>query len=231
MNNPLLHTNTSNIQLAEKQLKAYMLLVSLIICGLAVATITANKVVHLGVDFPFSNIVFSVFTYPLIDCVCELWGRKIANQTVVFALASQLLVGLLLHLSIIVPAAEFWHFQSEYSKLIATSGSVVVASLIAFYVSQVLDILLFQKIKNVTQGKWLWLRTNVSTVIGQAIDSSIFIAIVFYGYSEKYQILISSIMVKILISILMTPVVYCIVFSINKYLNYNTFAFDARQSP
>lgn len=213
--------------LDSKHVKAYLILVSLVICGLATATVTATKVVHLGINFPFSNIVFSIFTYPMVDCICELWGKKIARQTVWIALGCQMIIVLLLQLSIITPPAVFWTHQQSYKTLLSTSANVVIASLLAFLTSQILDIVVYQKIKNISNGKLLWLRSNLSTFIGQIVDSSIFISIVFYASHHKLNILIGSISIKIVISILMTPIVYFIVVRMNKYLGSNTLAFKA----
>jgi len=213
--------------LDNKHITAYSVLVVLIVCGLATATVTASKVVHLGINFPFSNIVFSIFTYPLVDCICELWGKKIAQQTVWLAIGSQLLIVLVLQFSIVIPHAPFWQNQKEYAEILSVSGKVAIASFLAFSVSQVLDIIIFQKIKNVSHGRLLWLRTNLSTFVGQFIDSSIFVTIVFYSSQHKMSILMGSVGVKIIISILMTPIVYIIIMIINKYLNYNTQAFKS----
>ena len=211
--------------LNSKQVKAYSVLLAFVICGLAASTVSASKVVHLGIDFPFSNIIFSIFTYPIVDCICELWGKPIARQTVWIALGSQLLVVLLLQLSVMMPHANFWQNQPAYAMVLSVSGKVVTASFLAFLISQLLDIMLYQKIKNVFYGKLLWLRSNVSTFVGQIIDSGIFVSIVFYGLPHKLHILQGSIAVKIIISILMTPIVYLIVIGVDKYLKSETLAF------
>ena len=211
--------------LDNKNIRAYLILLVLIICGLAVAAVTASKVVHIGINFPFCNIVFSIFTYPLVDCICELWGKRIARQTVFLALVAQLIIVLLLQLSIVTPHAAFWTMQHEYQSILSTSGKVIIASMLAFISSQILDIVIYQKIKDVSRGKWLWLRDNTSTFVGQFVDSSIFISIVFYSSQHKLSILMGSIILKMILSILMTPVVYLIVITINKYLDSKTLAF------
>lgn len=63
-------------QVQSKEIRAYVILTTLVICGLAGSLITGSKIIHMGINFPFSNIVFSIFTYPIVDCICELWGKK-----------------------------------------------------------------------------------------------------------------------------------------------------------
>ncbi len=215
--------------LQQKDIRAYTILTALVICGLASSTITGAKVVHFWIDFPFSNIIFSIFTYPIVDCICELWGKQVARQTLWLGLGSQFLIAILIQLSIATPPASFWHLQTDYQTILNVSGKIIIASIIAFFVSQLLDIVIYQKIKELSNGKWLWLRSNISTYIGQVIDSGIFVSIVFHGSNQKMVILTGSITVKIILSFLMTPVVYLIVMGVNRYLGYNTFAFKDDQ--
>ena len=100
-----------------------------------------------------------------------------------------------------------------------------IASIIAFSISQILDIVIYQKIKELSKGKKLWLRSNISTYIGQIIDSAIFIMIVFYDSPHKLNIFMGSVTVKVILSFAMTPIVYLIVIMVNQYLESNTFAF------
>ncbi len=211
-----------------KDIRAYIILTALVICGLACSIVTAPKVVHWGINFPFSNLVFSIFTYPIVDCICELWGKKAARQTVLIGLGSQLLISLLIYFSIVIPHADYWTLQTEYQTILSVSGLVVLSSLLAFGISQLLDIFIYQRIKEACAGKWLWLRSNTSIFLGQIVDSSIFVLLVFHASDHKFNILLGSIIVKIVLAILMTPVIYCIVLFVNHYLEGNTLAFKGK---
>ncbi len=213
-----------------KEFRAYLLLMSLVVCGLMGSLITAPKLIHLGVDFPFSVVIFSIFTYPIVDCICELWGKKVARQTLWFGLFCQILLMCIIQLSIYAPHASYWLLQSEYQAVLATGANVALASLAAFSVSQIVDIVVYQKIKEFSNGKWLWLRSNISVYLGQALDSVIFVNIVFYASNQKLSILLGSITVKVIISFLMTPFVYLIVNGVNRYLDHQTLAFKAEKS-
>jgi hypothetical protein len=211
----------------KREIRVYIFLTSLVICGLVSALITAPKIVHLGINFPFGTIVFSILTYPIVDCICELWGKQVARQTLWIGLISQVLIACIIQLSVMAPYSSFWHLQPEYQAILSTGVHVVVASLLAFTVSQMLDIVVYQKIKEISAGKYLWLRSNISTYLGQIIDSIIFINIVFSNSNQKWNILFGAITIKIILSFLMTPVVYLIVFAVNKFLDFNTLAFKA----
>lgn len=144
-------------------------------------------------------------------------------------LASQLLIAMLIQVSIITPAATFWSLQTEYQTVLSVSGRVIVASLVAFSISQVLDIVVYQKLKDWSQGRWLWLRSNSSTYLGQAIDSIVFVTIVFYGSDHNLSIIGGSVLVKVILSSMMTPVVYFIVLFTHWYLDFNTLAFKSEK--
>ena len=209
-----------------REIKAYIFLTSIVICGLAGSLITAPKIVYFGfIHFPFSNIVFSTLTYPIVDCICELWGKHAARQTVWFGLICQAIIAGIIQLSILAPHAAFWDLQHEYELILSVGANVVAASFIAFAISQILDIFIYQKLKEKTRGKMLWLRSNLSTYLGQAVDSIIFVNIVFYASDQKLSILVGSIFIKVLLSLLMTPMVYAVILAVNKYLASNTLAF------
>lgn len=202
----------------QKAVKAYLFLTTLVMCGLVSSIITAQKIVYLGMNFPFSNLVISILTYPIIDSICELWGKPAARLAVYLSLLSQILFAIIIYFSIITPHASFWDKQSEYQLILATGIKILIASLLAFLVSQILDIILYQKLKELCQGKKLWLRANLATYLGQTIDTVIFVNIVFAGINQKMHIIAGALIVKLLLSVLMTPVIYLIVYLVKKYL-------------
>jgi queuosine precursor transporter len=211
--------------LTAKEVRAYAFLTSLVICGLAGSIITATKIIYVGINFPFSNIVFSILTYPIVNVICEIWGKQAAKQAVWLGLGSQVILTIIIQLSIIVPHSPFWHHESAYQMVLSTNLVAVMAGLAAFAVSQMFNIVVYQRLKELCEGKFLWLRSNFATYLGQAIDSSIFVLIVFASSSQKYNVLFGSILVKIIITFLMTPIIYFIVNGVNRYLESTTMAF------
>ncbi len=213
--------------LLTRQLLSYIILLGLAICGLATSTVVASKILHIGLNFPASNLTFSILSYPMINCICELWGKKLAKQSLVIAVSCQALIALLIRLIIALPGAPYWNLSNEFYDVLASSSAVLLASLLAFGISQILDIIIYQGIKKINKGRWLWLRTNTSTICGQAIDAAIFVAIVFHASAYKWNIFMGAITVKIALSLLMTPIIYLVVIVINRWLGGETLAFKA----
>ncbi|MDF1761541.1 MAG: queuosine precursor transporter [Coxiellaceae bacterium] len=210
-----------------RQLLSYIILLGLVICGLATSTVVASKVLHIGINFPASNLTFSILSYPMINCICELWGKKLAKQSLIIAVSCQALIALLIRLIIALPGAPYWNLSIEFHEVLASSSAVLLASLLAFGISQLLDIMIYQGIKKINKGRWLWLRTNASTVCGQTIDAAIFVAIVFHASTHKWNIFLGAMTVKIVLSIVMTPIIYLVVIAVNRWLRGNTLAFKA----
>ncbi len=206
---------------------SYVLLLSLIISGLATSTVVASKIVHIGINFPAANLTFSILSYPLINCICELWGKRLAKQSLWIAVGCQALIAILIRAVILLPGAPYWHLSKEFYDILASSGLVIIASILGFGISQLLDIIIYQGIKQLNKGRWLWLRSNASTIVGQAVDAAMFVAIVFHASTHKWDIFTGALIVKIVLSIAMTPVIYGIVIAINRWLDGDTLAFKA----
>lgn len=222
----------SSMQLISKETKAYLFLVSLVVCGLVGSLITAPKVMTIGgFNFTVSVVIFSMFSYPIVDCICELWGKQAARQALWIGLFCQMLFMIMVQISIYAPPASFWLEKQEiYQSALSMGLNVAVASLVAFAVSQILDVVVYQKVKDITRGKKLWLRSNLSIYMGQVLDSLIFVNIIFYDLPQKWHLLMGTLVVKAIVSILMTPLVYLIVNLVNRYLDHKTLAFKHAES-
>jgi hypothetical protein len=90
------------------------------------------------------------------------------------------------------------------------SGRIVFASLTAYFISQLLDVTIYSKIRQwLPADRWLWVRNNGSTMVSQAVDTAIFVSIAFWGMSyDLMQIMLSTYILKFLIATLDTPFLY-----------------------
>ncbi len=162
-----------------------------------------------------------MFAYPLTfmvtDAVSEVYGKKYAKQIVWAALITQVLVLILTYVAIKMPAASRYQLNDEYVQVFSNSIRMIIASLIAFAISQTHDIWAFDFWKKKTHGKMLWLRNNASTFVSQAIDTLLFMFIAFYGINDKFTIMfvlqlsLTYWLLKITFAALDTPFVYLIV--------------------
>jgi queuosine precursor transporter len=193
------------------------ILTAIFVGGLIAANTLGTKITTLfGI-----TVSVGIFAYPLTfmitDAVGEVYGKHKAKQIVWSALIAQVLVLLLTYLSVKLPPAGRYTFNQEYTMIFQGSLRVIIASLIAFIVSQTYDIWAFEWWKKRFSGKHLWFRNNASTFTSQAIDTLLFMFIAFYGISPKFTVLfilqlcLSYWLFKILFAALDTPFVYLLV--------------------
>ena len=112
-----------------------------------------------------------------------------------------------------------------FNNLFSLTWRIVLASLVAYILSQYNDIIIFDLLKKKTKTKFLWLRNNLSTIISQFIDSVFFITIAFYGIMPIEQLILGQWTIKIFIALLDTPFVYITVYIIDKFSNDNKKSF------
>jgi len=164
------------------------------------------------------SVSVGIFAYPLsfvvTDIVEEVLGReKTKNFVLAGFIGLVLALGLTL-LSVAMPAADRYSYNNEYKLIFSSSIRMILASLVAFSLSQSHDIWAFNFWKNKTKGKFLWLRNNLSTIVSQFIDTTIFMFIAFYAITPKFTVgFIFSLIIpywlfKVVFALLDTPFVY-----------------------
>ena len=195
------------------------LLIGLFIASLIASNLLGGKIAELSLlSIP---IIFSVgivpfaLTFPITDIIADVHGKKKAQEVVYIALASLVFVLFVTVIAVQLPFAErSWVTAEQYSPVFEQGLRMIIASIIAFFFSQMHDVISFDFWKNKTNGKMLWLRNNASTIVSQAIDSTLFMFIAFYGVSPKYDVafiitlIIPYYVLKVLLAILDTPLVY-----------------------
>jgi uncharacterized integral membrane protein (TIGR00697 family) len=184
-------------------------LIGLFTVTAALAGILSNKMVLFGpLTIPGGVLLFSM-TFFITDVISEKWNKELAQQTIMVGFLSSIMVTVAIYTVIIWPTASFAIEQAEiFAQALGMTPRIVVAGLIAYLISQNIDVFLFHKIKTKTNGKHLWVRNNGSTVISQLFDTTIFTIIAFYGVLPLMPVIISSWLFKILIAALDTPFIY-----------------------
>ena len=139
------------------------------------------------------------------SAVAELYGRDVANRLVRFGfiplIVSMLLIQFVIH---VVPPASFWDQQPAFEAILGQSSRMMLAGLIAYGVSQTLNVYIFSRIAT-KEGGGLWLRALVASFLSQIVDTLLFITIAFYGVFPIAGILGGQIIAKLTLSIIMVP--------------------------
>ena len=114
------------------------------------------------------------------------------------------------------PPAADWPGQAAYEFVFGNSWRIVFASMIAFWVGEFANSFVLAKMKLWTQGRFLWMRTIGSTVVGQGLDSLIFYPLAFWGLAgwppeQLWQVVLSQWVIKTAWEAALTPVTYVVV--------------------
>lgn len=186
-----------------------MLLNGIFITALLLSNIVSAKMVtFLGLVTPAAVVAYPL-TFLMTDIIGEIWGKEEANRTVKNGFICQLISLILIGIAILLPVASFADNQREFQSIMGQSFRTIGASMVAYLIAQTNDVLIFHKLKKITNGKHRWLRNNLSTMASQLLDTSIFITIAFVGTVPNiWTMIISQYLIKFIYAILDTPFFY-----------------------
>ena len=225
----------------NNQEKIYSILLVFFITMIVLTNIIGVKLFEIFPNLLKNPITLTtgIITYPITflitDIVCEVFGKKKASLMVFFGFFASLLSLVFINISVILPGSEVWinnslgyksvyEMQTAYESVFTLPGFLISASMLAYLVSQLIDVRIFHFLKNLTNGKKLWLRNNISTICSQLVDTIIVNTIFLYlglnlEWSTIIEIIIASYIFKVLIAMLDTPLVYIGVKYIRRYVN------------
>ena len=198
--------------LSLKASALYVLLATAFVAALVAANLTASKIIVVGGLVVPAGVLAYAITFAVTDTFSEIWGRRHTQVVVNCGFAALLLAWGLVALAVHVPPAPFWPGQEAYAGVLGAANRIMLASLAAYLVSQTLDVWTFHWLKQRFSGRFLWLRNNGSTLLSQSVDTTIFITLAFYGQMELLPLILGQLVVKYVIAVLDTPVVYALVY-------------------
>ena len=188
---------------------------------LLVANIVAGKIFSIGDWSMSAGIIAYPLTFLLTDTIAEVYGRKATTRVVWFGFACSLLMTLLIYIVKVLPvAADTIVNQASYDNVLGNVPRIVFASMVAYLVAQNHDVFAFHFWRRKTNGRHLWFRNNASTAVSQLMDTALFVSIAFWGILPAgvlLSIFVVEYIVKILFSIVDTPLVYALVGIVRKY--------------
>jgi len=207
-------------------------LVALFVTALVTAQLTASKILAFSIPFslPFTGASLVMpgaalayaGTFFASDCYSELYGREAATRVVNVGFAMNFVALLFVWSTIAAPASANGVPADQFATVLGASTNIVVGSLLAYLVSQNWDVYVFHEIRERTDGERLWVRNLASTASSQALDTVIFVAVAFVvaptvlgGVVPPTNIVLGLILgqylLKLLIAVLDTPLVYLVV--------------------
>ncbi len=173
-----------------------------------------------GMSATGGNVFYAAIFFAT-DLLDEYWGPKAANRAIrIGFLAGVLYMGMTQIILLYTPNATDFA-QPAMVELFGIVPRIVMGSLIAYLVSQHLDVWLFWRIREATgRERFLWLRNNLSTFLSQAVDTLIFSLIAFYGVPDfpLLEVILITYLLKVIVAVFDTPFIYLSRFFLPKEL-------------
>lgn len=161
--------------------KWFVLVAALFVTCLITANIIAVKLIQLGgLILPAAVIIFPI-SYIVGDVLTEVYGYRQARRVIWLGFFCNLIAVTAIWAGGMLPAAGFWDGQTAYERILGFTPRLLAASFIAYLIGEFSNAYILAKMKVATRGRWLWTRTIGSTLIGQGLDSAVFITLAFGG--------------------------------------------------
>jgi len=212
----------------------FLVVVSLFITCLITANIIAVKLITVfGLVLPAAVIVFPI-SYILGDVLTEVYGYRQARSVIWLGFACNLILVIAVWLGGILPAASFWDGQAAYARILGYTPRILAASFLAYLVGEFSNSFVLAKLKIATNGRHLWTRTIGSTLVGQGLDSMVFITLAFVGtipFSGLLSAIITQWLVKTAYEAAVTPFTYKAVNFLKSREGLDVYDYDTRFNP
>lgn len=179
--------------------------------AMIVSNIEAAKLVTMfGVSVTLGNVVYGS-TYLATDILCEIYGQKEANRTVMLGFFVTVAFVAMTQLTLLFVPAEGDFAHESLKTVFSITPRLTVASIVTYLLMQRFDIWLYSLIRKKTGEKRLWLRNNLATITTQLLDSALFTMLAFTGvhpFGTVVELIFTTYLVKIIVSLADTPFLY-----------------------
>ncbi|MET0270057.1 MAG: queuosine precursor transporter [Sphingomonas sp.] len=208
--------------LGRRPLRYYdLVMVAFVAIMLLSNVLGAGKVARIDLpgigEWPFgAGILFFPVGYVIGDVLTEVYGYAHARRCIWAGTAALLFMAFMAWVVVALPPAADWGGQAAYEQVFGQVPRIVFASITAFWAGELVNAYVLARMKLLTRGRHLWMRTIGSTIMGQGVDSLIFYPLAFYGAtgwtpSLVVTVLLTQWALKVGWEVLLTPVTYLVV--------------------
>jgi uncharacterized integral membrane protein (TIGR00697 family) len=202
-------------------------------CLLTANTIAVKLVTIAGLTLTAGIVIFPI-SYVVGDVLTEVWGYAATRRVIWLGFACNALLVAAVWLGGELPAAPFWKGQAAYEEILGHAPRILLASLVAYLVGEFANAFVLARLKVATGGRWLWVRTIGSTVVGQGLDSAVFVTLAFAG--SVPAVVLAGIIgaqwaVKVAYEAAATPLTYAAVAWLKSREQIDTFDFHTDFNP
>ena len=219
---------------APQGYRYFTIIAGIFVATLLVSNIAAQKLIPVGPFVFTGGILLFPVAYIFGDILTEVYGYAKTRQVIWTGFAANILMAAFLWLVVELPPAPGWDLQEEFSSALGLLPRVVVGSIVAYWLGEFSNSIVMAKMKVWTDGRLLWTRTISSTLVGQAVDTIVFVAIAFAGVLPTAVLVRaawSGYVFKIAYEALATPITYGIVGWLKRVEGVDVYDRDTSLNP
>jgi uncharacterized integral membrane protein (TIGR00697 family) len=233
--------HTQNLALIESFSKAIpaaksgvMIVGILFTAFLILSNLTAFKLASIGsINFP-AGLIFFPLTYIFDDILTEVYGFKTSRRIIWMALVANTIVFLGTWCTIYLTPSPFWHEQEAYAIVYHATLRVFIASMLSYFFGEFANSIILAKLKIISEGKHLWLRVMMSTIVGVGVDTILFIHIAFLfvlPYVALCKVISTIYILKVLYEICALPITCKLSSYLKRKDNVDYYDFKTKFNP
>ncbi|HEY2891747.1 MAG TPA: queuosine precursor transporter, partial [Dongiaceae bacterium] len=219
----------------DQRFSAYFVAVAAVfVTCLVVSNIIAVKLISVGGFILPAAIAIFPISYLLADVLTEVYGFRAARRVIWLGFFCNLLAVAAIYVGGALPAAVFWPNQPAYDSILGATPRILGASFLAYLLGEFANTMIMSRLKVKMAGRHLWLRAIGSTLIGQGLDSAVFITIAFAGLMPTGVLLAAVVtqwLVKSAYEALATPLTYGMVSLLKRREGIDVYDRQLRLNP
>jgi hypothetical protein len=217
-----------------KTYKYYSVITGVFSACLVISNILDTKFFQIGQTiFPAGIILFPV-VYVFGDVFTEVYGYSQSRKAIWTGFFSLVILVIALEVGRRLPAASFWQNQAAFDNILGKVPRIVIASIVAYFAGEFINSFTIAKLKIKQEGRAMPIRFVASTIVGQAVDTSVFIVIAFLGsmaIGEMAEVFLSAWIFKVLWEIVALPISIPLVKRLKKIENEDYYDKNTNFSP
>ncbi len=213
----------------------FVALTALFVTTLITSNIVAVKIVDVwGLYVPAGTVTVFPLAYIFGDVLTEVYGYRRARLVIWLGFACNVLAVAAFTVTQYLPAAPFWDGQAAYVRILGYTPRLLAASFLAYLVGEFANAAVLSRLKLLTRGRFLWMRTIGSTLVGQGLDSLVFVTVAFWGTiagQDLVRTMVTAWLVKSAYEAVATPLTYLVVNTLKRAEGIDTFDYGVSLSP
>lgn len=221
--------------LNEKKHSSLFVIISILfVSSLLLSNVIAGKLILIaGWVLPGAVILFPL-TYIFGDVLTEVYGFQKTRLIIWLGFICNLLMAGIFMLVIAIPSPEFFESESAFATVLGMTPRIVFASLLAYLTGEFCNSILLSRLKILTAGRFLWLRTIGSSLAGEGLDTIIFITLAFWGTlpaSVLGQMMLFQYLFKVTYEAAITPLTYWVVGYLKRREGFDNYDYGVKYNP